>query len=117
MSIYSADIPDVGIIVNCFPDDWLAKGFGKPRKYISYKHCYADIRLPLPYDEFMNSTPEKRYLMAVKNIIESIEVIEERCKKSKRASFNGKQMSSDILEKLEISWANLEDINGVIKKI
>ena len=115
ISKYSSDITKVGIIVNCFPDDMLIVGWGKPRKYISYKKGSADIRLPIPYVEFQNADNDKKYLMAVKNIVESIEVIEERCSKSKRAEFDSQGMINDVLQRLKIEKEDLKDINGVIQ--
>ena len=117
VSPYSKELTDIGIIVNCFPDDWLLKGFGKPRKYISYKNGYADIRLPVPYVEMRNADKEKRYLMAVRNIVDSIAVIGEKCAKSKRASFDSDGMIKEILNRLGISREELEGVNGVISEM
>ncbi|MBR1529197.1 MAG: hypothetical protein IJ642_07835 [Oscillospiraceae bacterium] len=117
MTKYSSQITDVGIIVNCYPDDYLLAGFGKPRKYISYQKGSADIRLPVPYIEFRNADEKTRYLMIVKNIVESVKVIQERCLKSKRAEFDGNLLISDILEKLEIDSSALENISGVLQKM
>lgn len=107
---YSSDITDVGIIVNCFPPDYMAAGWGKPRTYLSYQRGSADIRLPIPYQEFMGASKDKQYLMVMKNIVQSIQVIEERRRKSKRARFDGQRMIGDILEKLELTPADLENI-------
>ena len=117
MTKYSSQITDVGIIVNCYPDDFLLAGFGKPRKYISYQKGSADIRLPVPYVEFRNADEKTRYLMIVKNIVESVKVIQERCMKSKRAEFDGNCLISDILEKLEIESSALENISGVLQEM
>lgn len=115
VSNYSKDITDVGIIVNIFPDDMLIAGWGKPRKYVSYKNGSADIRLPIPYNEFMEANDNKKYLIVVKNIIDSIAVIGERCTKSKRAKFDSGSMIDEILRRLEIEKEDLQDINGVIQ--
>lgn len=115
VSDYSKDITDVGIIVNIFPNDMLIAGWGKPRKYISYKNSSADIRLPIPYDEFMEANDNKKYLIVVKNIVDSIAVIGERCTKSKRAKFDSDSMIDEVLRRLEIKKEDLKDINGVIQ--
>ena len=117
MTDYSSQITDIGIIVNCFPDDYLLTGFGKPRKYISYQKGSADIRLPVPYVAFQNADEHTKYLMIVKNIIESVKVIQERCEKSKRAVFDGNRLISDILAKLELDSSALENVNGVLKQM
>jgi hypothetical protein len=117
VSKYSDDITYIGIIVNCFPDDWLLKGWGKPRKYICYKKGSADIRLPIPYIEFMNANYNLKYLIAVKNIIDSINVIGERCRKSKRASFDSEGMINDILFRLHIEKENINEVTGIIQNM
>ncbi len=117
VSKYSDTITDIGIIINCFPDEYISAGWGKPRKYISYQKGSADIRLPLPYVDFRNAEKKIQYLMAVKNIITSIEIIGERCAKSKRAQFNSDNMIADILHCLKIEKEELADINGVIQNI
>ena len=113
ISRFSADIKSVCVVVCCFPDDLRAAGFGKPRKLIKYKEGIADIRLPLPYVNFINADDDTRYLMVVKNITDSLAVIDERCRKSKRAVFNSDGMTVDVLEKLGITLEQLEIIVGV----
>ena len=111
---YLQGIDDIGISVNCFPDEFLASGWGKPRKYISYKNRYADIRLPVPYVEFINADYDTKYLMVVKNIVESIQVIDDKIRKSKRAEFAGDDFIRDFLQKLDIPSEKLDNIIGVI---
>lgn len=115
ISKYSDSITSVCIVVNCFDDSMLAAGFGKPRKYICYKKGSADIRLPMPYVKFKDSDERTRYLMVLKNIIDSIEVIGQRCRKSKRAVFDSELFIKDFLEKLETDPKELEGIQGVIE--
>ena len=113
---YSADITDIGIIVNCFPDDLMAAGFGKPRIMLRYKQGSADIRLPMPYVDFINADEDTRFLMAVKNITESVAVIGERCAKSRRAKFDSEGMITEILRLTGIERGALEDVDGVSGK-
>ena len=79
---YVENIESIAIIVNCFPDEMLRDGWGKPRKYISYQKKYADIRLPIPYDSFVHADYETKYRMVVDNIVQSIRVIDEKCRKA-----------------------------------
>ena len=72
ISPFAEGIESVGIIVNCHPECNIINGWGKPRKYINYKKGYADIRLPIPYDDFVSASYEKQFLMVVKNIVDSI---------------------------------------------
>lgn len=115
MKKYSKDLTDIGIIVNCFRDEDLEVGFGKVRKYINYQKGYADIRLPIPYNEFKNADDNTKYLMVVDNIVKSIQTIEEKCNKSKRAKFDSKKMISDILEKLNVTSEDIKNVNGVLE--
>ena len=112
---YTDIIDSVGIIINCFPDDYIQAGWGKLRKYISYKNRYADIRLAIPYNEFMEADDEKKYLMVLDNIIYSIKVIGERCQKSKRARFDSQELITEILSRLNISEEQLKDVHGTME--
>ena len=111
---YSKGIDEVFISVNCFTDEDIADGLGKPRKYLSYQKRFADIRLPIPYDAFIRANRETKYRMVVKNIVESIRIIGERCRKSGRAEFDSEAFIRDFLQKLEIEPKSLEGIVGVI---
>ena len=111
---FSDGIDSIGIIVNCHPEGNMLDGWGKPRKYISYKNRFADIRLPIPYFEFVSAKYEDQYLMVVKNIVESIRVIGDKCSKSKRARFDSDGLVRKFLDKLGISEESLENVVGVI---
>ncbi len=100
---YSDKITSVGIIINCFPDDWINRGYGKPRKYVSYKNGYADIRLPIPYEAFQAASYQDKYNMVVQNIVESVSIIEGKCNKSKKAMFDGDSLVDYLLEKINLS--------------
>lgn len=111
---FSDGIDSIGIIVNCHPEGNMLDGWGKPRKYISYKNRFADIRLPIPYFEFVSANYEDQYLMVVKNIVESIRVIGDKCSKSKCARFDSDGLVLKFLDKLGISEESLENVVGVI---
>ena len=111
---YASNLESIGIIVNCFPNDFLVAGWGKPRKYNSYKNKYADIRLPIPYEQFINSCYEEQYLMVVKNVVESLQIIDEKCKKSKKGMFNSEKVIDDLLQKLGITSADITGVVGVL---
>ena len=111
---YSADIKNVGIIINCHEDSFFAMGFGKPRRYIRYDKGTADIRLPAPYRELVEADDRTRYLMAVKNITDSVAAIGERCRNSKRAQFDSEGMTAFILGRLGISSEELDGIHGTL---
>ncbi len=98
---YTNDLDSIGIIINCFDKNFLSVGFGKTRKYISYKNRYADIRLNIPFEEFMEADKDKRVDMVKNNIYESIRIIDSKLNKKKGCSFGGERMIGDIEEKLE----------------
>ena len=111
---FSDGIDDIGIIVNCHPEGNMRDGWGKPRKYINYVKKSADIRLPIPYIEFVSAEYQDQYLMVVKNIVDSIRVVGEKCAKSKRARFDSESFVKVFLEKLDVSEESLEGVVGVI---
>ena len=98
---YTKDLDNIGIIINCFNSWQIDFGLGSPRKYISYKNRYADIRLPIPYDEFLSADKQKRFEMVKQNIYDSIMVVDEKLNKKKGCSFDGKRMIADIEAKLK----------------
>ena len=114
VSEYSDDMTDIGIIINCFPDDLMAAGFGKPRIKLRYADGTADIRLPMPYVDFINADDDVRLLMMVKNITESVKIIGERCRKSRRAGFDSEGMITEILSRMGINKEELDGIQGVM---
>ena len=113
---YVENIESIAIIVNCFPDEMLRDGWGKPRKYISYQKKYADIRLPIPYDSFVHADYETEYRMVVDNIVQSIRVIDEKCRKSKRAKCDSEGLIEVLLQRLEMSQEQLQDVVGVLSE-
>lgn len=98
---YTNDLDSIGIIINCFDKNFLSVGFGKTRKYISYKNRYADIRLNIPFEEFMEADKDKRIDMVKNNIYESIRTIDSKLNKKNGCKFDGERMISDIEEKLK----------------
>lgn len=44
----------------CTDEEMQARGFYKERNYISWKNKYADMRLLLPYDEFLCANDDKK---------------------------------------------------------
>lgn len=71
-------------------------GYGKTRKYISYKNRCADIRINIPAEVFLAASKSERDIMVKNNIIESIRVFDERLNKKKGCSFDGERLVSYI---------------------
>lgn len=103
---YTDSLDSIGIIINCFSNEWIDNGFGRERKYISLFRRNADIRLLIPFETFLNSNDVYRYYMVLRIIIESINVIQEKMDK-KKVYFNGKDLISYILVKLDVSLDDL----------
>lgn len=60
----SAELENITIVFICTDEDMIAQGFYKERKYISHKNKYADIRLHIPYDEFLKADlPTRKQMM------------------------------------------------------
>lgn len=98
---YTNNIESIGIIINSWNQSDLNFGHGKERKYINYKQRFADIRLNIPYDEFLSADKQKRFEMVKKNIYDSIRVVDERINKKKGCSFDGERLIADIETKLK----------------
>ena len=116
ISPYVENIESIAIIVNCFPEEMLRDGWGKPRKYISYQNKSADIRLPIPYVSFVKADDETKYRMVVDNILQSLRVIDERCRKSKRAKCDSVGLIEELLQRLQVSHESLESFAGVLSE-
>lgn len=104
VSRFSPDISKVMIVPVC----WDASPDKRETKYINYKKGYAAVGLYIPEAEFISSDKEKQFLMAVGCIVRSVYIIDERCRKSRRASFDGAGMAAEILKRLGIDRDKLE---------
>lgn len=96
---YTDSLDNIGIIINSFDNEWMSLGYGRPRKYISYKNRYADIRLNIPSEDLLVADRKTRILLVKNNIIESIQVIDERLNKKQGCSFDGKRLIAYIQAK------------------
>lgn len=102
---YGTEFEYVGIITIIIPEEM--KEYWKERKYISRKNKSADIRLYIDYERFIKETPKNQRLMYIENIIKSIEVLKERSK----GDFKGDKLIQDILEALNVTRKDLENLN------
>ena len=76
------------------------------RRYIVFKRHEADIRLKIDYEAYQKADKAKKRLLMIKNIVDSIMVIEKR----KRGDFQGEKLINDILEALEVTKTDLENL-------
>ena len=100
---YGEEFVDIGIITIVVSQKMLNEGFCKERRLISRKNKSADIRLQIDYERFIHSDIVTARLLYIKNIVDSIEVVQERAK----GDFQGKELISDILEALNVQEEQL----------
>ena len=68
---YCNIIDSICIVFICVSENLEKQGVGKERKYISHKKGYADYRVKIPYNEFLNADYSKKMricLDAISNI-------------------------------------------------
>ncbi len=70
---FSEQLDSLAIIPICMPTVTL-----KERRYISWKKRYADIRLIIPYHEFLNSNQAGRIELCKKNILDAVEYVRKK---------------------------------------
>ena len=96
---YTNALDSMGIIINSFNKEWITWGFGKPRRYISYKKRYADIRINIPSEDLIAADEKGRLLIIRDNIIESIRVVDANVNKKKGCFFDGERLILFIYNK------------------
>ncbi len=87
---YGAEFRSIGIITMILSEDL---NNTPERKFINRKKKEADIRLKIDYNKFVNSDTNIQLLLYLKNIIESIQVVDD----NKKEDFNGEKLIEDIL--------------------
>lgn len=70
---FSEHLDCLAIIPICMPTVTL-----KERRYISWKNRYADIRLIIPYHEFLYSSQTGRIALCKKNIVDAVEYVRKK---------------------------------------
>jgi len=101
---YGTEFNDIAIITTILGEG--LKNMWKERRLVRHKKKDADIRLEIDYDKFVNADEQTQALLYVKNIVDSIMVVEEK----KKGDFKGLKLIDDILSTLGISKAELEKL-------
>ncbi len=65
---FSQNLDSVAIIPICMPDSMLVQGFGKERRLVSRKKRFADVRLQIPYNEFVLAERTQQIIFCRENI-------------------------------------------------
>lgn len=99
---YGYEFRDIGIITMILSEDL---DHVLERKFISRKNKEVDIRLRINYKKFVESDENQQFILYVKNIIDSIKVVNGR----KKGDFNGEKLIDDILSTLGLSLEKLAD--------
>ncbi|MCX6740400.1 MAG: Imm44 family immunity protein [Candidatus Parcubacteria bacterium] len=103
---YSSIIHRIAIIPVIYSQELLIKFPAPERKYISHKNGFADFRLYVDYEKFINTSDDGRVKLLLKNIIDSIRIISARLKKD----IKGEELENDILSLFNY---NYEQLNAV----
>lgn len=61
----------------------------------------------MDYERFIRETPENKRLMFIDIIVKSIKVVQEKSK----GDFRGNDLISDVLNALEVTQEQLDDLN------
>lgn len=72
---YCSELDSIFIVFVCTSKEMKSDGFYKDRKYVSHKGRYADMRLNMDYDLFIESNNEKRMRMMWDVIKQSVEIV------------------------------------------
>ena len=74
----SDKLKNITIVFICTDESMLLQGFYTERRYISHKNNYADIRLLIPYCEFIRACPNERKKMMWEVIKSALDYIRKR---------------------------------------
>ncbi len=76
---YSGEnLKSIAIIFVCTNEDMISRGFYNERYYISWKNKYADIRLQIPYEQFLHSDEKTKKQMVWDTIEKAINYIRQK---------------------------------------
>ena len=101
---YSTDLDELFIVFICMSQEM---GGYKDRKYISRKNRYADIRLNMDFDQFLQSDSKKRWLMMWDLIQTAINIVSERVPDFKRG-----ELIEDIKYCIRKAYPNIDNENS-----
>lgn len=100
---YGAEFKNIAIIQIILSPDF---DICPERKLIKFNKREADIRLKIDYDKYQSADDNGKKLLIVKNLADSIMVIESQKKKD----FNGLKLIDDILSALNVTKEELDKL-------
>lgn len=77
---FSNQLESIAIIPVCISQTMIGNGFGKERKYVSLKNRFADVRLQIPYLEFLQADDTRKVALCKENIYNAARYIAQRDK-------------------------------------
>ena len=101
---YGSEFHDIGIITMLLCDEF--KDIYQERRLVRHKKKDADIRLKIDYDKFVKADEHTQMLLYVKNIVDSIMVVEEK----KKGDFKGIKLIEDILLTLGLKKEEIDKL-------
>lgn len=103
---YGPGIEDLAVIpiIIRFDEDLKETEWFKERKYISRKNKSADFRLRIDYERFLSGTDQTRRLLLIRNVIDSIRLINKRMPKE----FIGEILEADILNLFKLTKTEID---------
>lgn len=107
MACYCEAIDEITIIPICVSKETRALFKSPERKYVGWKRREADIRLYMDYEAFIEAPLDGKIEMCKKVIADSLDAIEERCRK-KKIPFNKELLLEDILGPYDNSFHGFE---------
>ena len=78
-------------------------GWYKERKLFKRKNKSTDFRLRIDYDDFCQGNDENRMKLIIRNIIDSVRVLDSRATKD----FDGEVLECDILNLFKYQYSDL----------
>ena len=102
---YGTEFNDIAIITMVLGGDKCLESTPE-RRLVRHKARDADIRLKIDYKRFIKANKHTQMLLYVKNIVDSIMVVEER----KKGDFNGEKLIADILLTLGIDKEQIANL-------
>ena len=104
---YGKEFRSIAIIPTGVSNEFWKAVVWKERRLIWRKKREADIRLRINYERFIKESTENKRLMVVDIIVKSIKVVQEKSKED----FRGNELIGDILETLNVSQSQLDQLN------
>ena len=100
---YGSEVESIAIIPIVADPPEGYEQFCKERKLFKRKSKTCDFRLRVDYHSFRDGDDAHREKLLVKNVINSIRILDERAKKD----FDGKKLEADILKLFDVEYNEL----------